>query len=64
MTVKYVKQQLVQLVVGISVSLGSVAVNAAITPPTMENAAYILMDYNTGEILAQKMLLRRYHPLP
>lgn len=54
MTVKYVKQQLVQLVVGISVSLGSVAVNAAITPPTMENAAYILMDYNTGEILAQK----------
>lgn len=54
MTVKHVKKQLVQLIVGISVSLGSVAVHAAITPPTMENTAYILMDYNTGEILAQK----------
>lgn len=54
MAVQRVKQQLVQLVVGISISLGSVAGYAAITPPTMENTAYVLMDYNTGEILAQK----------
>jgi len=28
--------------------------NAAIQPPEMDNTAYVLMDYNTGEILAQK----------
>ena len=61
MTVKRVKQQLVQLVVGISVSLGTVAVHAAITPPTMENSAYVLMDYDTGEIIAQK---NAEQPLP
>ncbi len=54
MTVKYVKQQLMQLVVGVSLSMGMVAANAAIQAPEMDNAAYILMDYNTGEILAQK----------
>ena len=61
MSVKHVKQQLAQLVVGISVSLGTVAVHAAVTPPTMENTAYVLMDYNTGEILAQK---NANQPLP
>ena len=61
MSVKRVKQQLAQLVIGISVSLGTVAVHAAITPPTMENTAYVLMDYNTGEILAQK---NANQPLP
>ncbi len=54
MTVKHVKKQLVQLVVGVSVSLSVMATNAAIQPPEMDNAAYVLMDYNTGEILAQK----------
>ncbi len=54
MTVKHVKQQLMQLVVGVSLSMGVVAANAAIQAPEMDNTAYILMDYNTGEILAQK----------
>jgi len=54
MTVKRVKKQLVQLVVGVSISMGAVMANAAIQPPEMANTAYVLMDYNTGEILAQK----------
>ena len=61
MTVKRVKNQLVQLVVGVSVSFGAVMANAAIQPPEMENTAYVLMDYNTGEILAQK---NANQPLP
>ncbi len=61
MTVKRVKKQLVQLVIGVSVSFGAVAANAAIQPPTMDNTAYVLMDYNTGEILAQK---NANEPLP
>ncbi len=35
--------------------------NAAIQPPEMANTAYVLMDYNTGEILAQK---NANQPLP
>lgn len=54
MTVKRVKNQLVQLVVGVSVSMSAVMASAAIQPPEMDNTAYVLMDYNTGEILAQK----------
>ena len=54
MTVKRVKNQLVQLVVGVSISMSAVVANAAIQPPEMDNTAYVLMDYNTGEILAQK----------
>ncbi len=54
MTVKRVKKQFVQLVVGVSVSMGGVMANAAIQSPEMDNTAYVLMDYNTGEILAQK----------
>ena len=54
MTVKRVKKQFVQLVVGVSVSMGAVMANAAIQSPEMDNTAYVLMDYNTGEILAQK----------
>jgi len=54
MTVKRVKNQLVQLVVGVSVSMSAMVANAAIQPPEMDNTAYVLMDYNTGEILAQK----------
>ena len=54
MTVKRVKNQLVQLVVGVSISMSAVMANAAIQPPEMDNTAYILMDYNTGEILGQK----------
>ncbi len=54
MTVKRVKNQLVQLVVGVSISMSAVMANAAIQPPEMDNTAYVLMDYNTGEILAQK----------
>ncbi|WP_201583195.1 D-alanyl-D-alanine carboxypeptidase family protein [Psychrobacter jeotgali] len=61
MTVKRVKQQFIQLAIGISVSLGTVAAQAAITPPEMDNTAYVLMDYNTGEILAQK---NANQPLP
>lgn len=61
MTVKRVKNQLVQLVVGVSVSFGAVMANAAIQPPEMDNTAYVLMDYNTGEILAQK---NANQPLP
>jgi len=54
MTVKRVKNQLIQLVVGASISMSAVVANAAIQPPEMDNTAYVLMDYNTGEILAQK----------
>lgn len=54
MTVKRVKNQLIQLVVGVSVSMSAVMASAAIQPPEMDNTAYVLMDYNTGEILAQK----------
>ena len=54
MTVKRVKNQLVQLVVGASISMSAVMANAAIQPPEMDNTAYVLMDYNTGEILGQK----------
>lgn len=61
MTVKRVKQQLVQLVVGVSVSLSMMATHAAIQQPEMDNTAYVLMDYNTGEILAQK---NANQPLP
>lgn len=61
MTVKRVKNQLVQLVVGVSLSFGAVMANAAIQPPEMANTAYVLMDYNTGEILAQK---NANQPLP
>ncbi len=61
MTVKHVKQQLVQLVIGVSLSLSAVIANAAIQTPEMDNTAYVLMDYNTGEILAQK---NANQPLP
>ena len=55
MTVKRVKNQFIQLVVGVSVSMSAVVMaSAAIQPPEMDNTAYVLMDYNTGEILAQK----------
>ena len=54
MTVKRVKNQLIQLVVSVSISMSAVVANAAIQPPEMDNTAYVLMDYNTGEILAQK----------
>ena len=53
MTVKHVKKQLVQLVVGMSISMSAIMASAAIQPPEMENTAFVLMDYNTGEILAQ-----------
>lgn len=33
----------------------------ALTPPEMDNSAYVLMDYTTGEILAQK---NANEPLP
>lgn len=61
MTVKRAKQQLVHLVLGISVSFGATVANAAIVAPTMDNTAFVLMDYNTGEILAQKNATQ---PLP
>ena len=61
MTVKRVKKQLVQLVVGMSISMSAIMASAAIQPPEMENTAFVLMDYNTGEILAQK---NANQPLP
>ena len=48
MTVKHVKKQLVQPVVGVSVSMSAMMAGAAMQPPEMDNAAYVLMDYNTG----------------
>nr|WP_084785744.1 D-alanyl-D-alanine carboxypeptidase family protein [Psychrobacter urativorans] len=54
MTVKRIKKQFVQLIVGFSISISAVLANAAIQAPEMDNSAYVLMDYNTGEILAQK----------
>lgn len=54
MTVKHVKRQWVQLVVTVSISMGTGLAHAAIQAPEMDNAAYVLMDYNTGEVLAQK----------
>lgn len=35
-------------------ALGNIAFANGITPPTQDNNAYILMDYDTGTILAQK----------
>ena len=61
MTVKRVKKQLVQLVAGMSISMSAIMASAAIQPPEMENTAFVLMDYNTGEILAQK---NANQPLP
>ncbi len=61
MTVKRMKKQLVQLVIGVSVSMSAMVAGAAIQAPTMDNTAYVLMDYNTGEILAQK---NANQPLP
>lgn len=43
-----------KLAVAVSVSMTALSVQAAISQPEMENTAYLLMDYNTGEILAQK----------
>lgn len=54
MTIKLAKQQLMKLAVAVSVSMTALSVQAAISQPEMENTAYLLMDYNTGEILAQK----------
>ncbi len=49
------KQNLVlKLATATSLVLTSLATQAAIEPPQMDNAAYVLMDYDTGEILAQK----------
>ena len=48
------QKYIVQLVTTISLSLLYFTASAAIEPPTMDNTAYVLMDYDTGEILAQK----------
>ncbi|WP_435980260.1 D-alanyl-D-alanine carboxypeptidase family protein [Psychrobacter sp. DM4] len=60
MIVKQVKKQLIQLMVA-SVSMSAVMAGAAVQAPEMDNTAYVLMDYNTGEILAQK---NANQPLP
>ncbi|MGP4714826.1 D-alanyl-D-alanine carboxypeptidase family protein [uncultured Psychrobacter sp.] len=60
MIVKQVKKQLIQLMVA-SASMSAVMAGAAIQTPEMDNTAYVLMDYNTGEILAQK---NANQPLP
>lgn len=60
MIVKQVKKQLIQLMVA-SVSMSAVVAGAAVQAPEMDNTAYVLMDYNTGEILAQK---NANQPLP
>lgn len=41
---------------GVMMGVGALPtlVMAEITPPTLANTAYVLMDYDTGEILAQK----------
>ena len=54
MTVKRLKKQFIQLTIGFSVCLGTSFAAAAMQVPKMDNAAYVLMDYETGEILAQK----------
>ncbi len=46
--------------VSLAVVLPTALAQAAITPPTLDNAAYVLMDYDTGTILAQKMPSSRY----
>lgn len=43
---------LTTLIFGLGIS--SSYANIGITPPALDNAAYVLMDYDTGEILAQK----------
>lgn len=48
------QKQLVHLITAASLLIAPLAANAAIEPPQMDNAAYVLMDYDTGEILAQK----------
>ncbi|WP_230656418.1 D-alanyl-D-alanine carboxypeptidase family protein [Psychrobacter sp. I-STPA10] len=48
------KKQLLHLITAASLSIAPFVANAAIEPPQMDNAAYVLMDYDTGEILAQK----------
>lgn len=47
--------------VSLAVVLPTALAHAAITPPTLDNAAYVLMDYDTGTILAQK---NAEQPLP
>lgn len=42
------------LLLGTSALLLSATSMAAISPPEMDNAAYVLMDYDTGVILAEK----------
>ncbi|MDO4896178.1 MAG: D-alanyl-D-alanine carboxypeptidase family protein [Moraxella sp.] len=48
------KTWLTTLVTPVLLTLGSTAFANGINPPTQDNNAYILMDYDTGTILAQK----------
>lgn len=58
MVINLTKKRLGTLLLGFGVSM---PVLAALTPPQLDNSAYVLMDYNTGEILAQK---NAEEPLP
>lgn len=48
------KHKLISAVMMTGLMSISLPVFAEITPPEMDNSAYVLMDYNTGAILAQK----------
>lgn len=54
MTDLCLKHKLTSFVVAAGMSAVSMSAMAEIQPPEMDNTAYVLMDYNTGAILAQK----------
>lgn len=51
----HIKKHTVKTITGLTLAIASTSLFAAnIQPPEMDNTAFVLMDFNTGEILAQK----------
>lgn len=50
---RYISNSFRSVILGVAL-VGSVSSYANIVPPQLDNTAYVLMDYNTGTILAQK----------
>ncbi len=51
---KQSKGRIKTVLLTVSMATASLSTAFALTPPEMDNTAYVLMDYDTGEILAQK----------
>ena len=54
LTVLFRAARVPHIVLGVCCGLYGVSAQAAVTAPSIDASAYVLMDYNTGEILAQK----------